>query len=82
MFRDVISRMEGIDILPLLGLFIFITLFIGMLIWVFRLSKNYIKTVSNLPLDDDNGKYDDDTNDPESTSRTASSDQSNKRNME
>lgn len=81
MYRDVISRMEGIDILPLLGLFIFIALFIGMLIWVFRLSKNYIKTVSNMPLDDDNGKYDD-TTDPENSSRTASSDQSNKRNME
>lgn len=53
MFRDVLSRMEGIDILPLLGLFIFFTLFIAMLVWVFHLSKNYIKTMSNMPLDDE-----------------------------
>jgi cytochrome c oxidase cbb3-type subunit IV len=51
MYRDILSRVEGIDIFPLIGLVIFFTFFVVLLFWVTRLSRNYIDTMENMPLD-------------------------------
>ncbi len=43
----------GIEIFPLISLVIFFGFFIGLLVYVTRLSKPYIETVGALPLDDE-----------------------------
>lgn len=51
MFSEHLSRIEGISIYPIVSMIIFITLFLAMLVWVFRLDKKYISKMENLPLD-------------------------------
>ncbi len=69
MFRDVLSAIEGIAVRPTLALLIFVALFVAMLIWVIRLSREYIENAKNIPLnedkppDDDDDKDDDDKDD-------------------
>ena len=53
MFRDVLSTVDGITLLPILAMLIFIALFVMMLIWVIRLGRDYIDKVKNIPLDED-----------------------------
>jgi len=53
MFRDVLSAIDGITARPTLALLIFIALFIAMLIWVLRLSREYIDNAKRIPLDED-----------------------------
>ncbi len=53
MFRDVLSAVDGITVLPVAAMLIFITLFALMLIWVFRLSRDYIEHARHIPLDDE-----------------------------
>ncbi|MDX6746388.1 CcoQ/FixQ family Cbb3-type cytochrome c oxidase assembly chaperone [Polaribacter sp. PL03] len=54
MLRFVKNYMEsitGIEIYPLISLLIFFTFFVALFIWVYTAKKEYIDTVSNLPLD-------------------------------
>lgn len=43
--------MTGIEIYPIISLLIFFTFFIVLFWWVISAKKEYIKTVSNIPLD-------------------------------
>lgn len=55
MLKFVKSHMEsitGIEIYPLISLLIFFTFFVVLFWWVFTAKKEYIKTVSELPLND------------------------------
>jgi hypothetical protein len=45
------EKIEGISIYPVLAQFIFISFFILMLIYVFRMKKENIDELKNLPLD-------------------------------
>ena len=57
MLKFVKGHMEnitGIEIYPLISLLIFFTFFVVLFWWVITAKKEYIKTVSNLPLDKDN----------------------------
>jgi len=45
------DSIEGIEIYPILSLIIFFTFFVVLFWWVFTAKKDYIETVSNLPLD-------------------------------
>lgn len=45
------ESMEGIEIYPIISLLIFFVFFVILFWWVFTAKKDYIKTVSNLPLD-------------------------------
>jgi cbb3-type cytochrome oxidase subunit 3 len=54
MLKFVKNQMEsitGIEIYPMISLIIFFTFFVALFWWVFTAKKEYIKTVSNLPLD-------------------------------
>lgn len=46
----------GIDIYPIISLFIFVLFFIGVLWYVRKMDKRYVEEIKNLPLDlsDDN----------------------------
>ncbi len=48
------ASIDGIEIYPIISLLIFFTFFVILFWWVFTARKDYINTVSNLPLEDDN----------------------------
>ncbi|MBC2845817.1 CcoQ/FixQ family Cbb3-type cytochrome c oxidase assembly chaperone [Winogradskyella flava] len=57
MLKFVKNHMEsitGIEIYPLISLLIFFVFFIALFYWVITAKKEYITTVSNLPLDNQN----------------------------
>lgn len=57
MLKFVKGHMEsitGIEIYPLISLLIFFIFFVTLFYWVFTAKKDYINTVSNLPLDNQN----------------------------
>lgn len=59
MLKFVKNHMEsitGIEIYPLISLLIFFIFFVVLFYWVITAKKEYIKTVSNLPLDNQNDK--------------------------
>ena len=54
MLKYIKNHMEsitGIEIYPMISLLIFFTFFVLLFWWVFTAKKDYIKTVSNIPLD-------------------------------
>lgn len=48
------ESISGIEIYPIISLIIFFTFFVVLFWWVFTAKKEYIKTVSNIPLDNQN----------------------------
>jgi cbb3-type cytochrome oxidase subunit 3 len=50
-FLDQVTGMEGYLIT---SMFIFLSFFIGLLVWVFKADKKYIQKMKNMPLDQDN----------------------------
>jgi cytochrome c oxidase cbb3-type subunit 4 len=59
MFKEVLQSIEGIEFYTIVSMLLFILFFIGMTIWLFKVDKNYIKKMSELPL---NEKYNKDSN--------------------
>ncbi|MBU3821754.1 CcoQ/FixQ family Cbb3-type cytochrome c oxidase assembly chaperone [Flavobacteriaceae bacterium XHP0103] len=62
MLKFIKGHMEsiaGIEIYPIISLLIFFIFFVVLFWWVFTAKKDYIKTVSNIPLDKDNNQNDD-----------------------
>jgi preprotein translocase subunit YajC len=66
MIRNYLQSIEGVEIYPLISLVVFVLFFVIMFIWMFRIDKNYIKEMEELPLDLENniklnstGKIDD-----------------------
>jgi len=57
MLKFVKNHMEsitGIEIYPMISLLIFFFFFVGLFYWVITAKKDYISTVSNIPLDNEN----------------------------
>ncbi|ULC58905.1 CcoQ/FixQ family Cbb3-type cytochrome c oxidase assembly chaperone [Flaviramulus sp. BrNp1-15] len=57
MLKFVKNHMEsitGVEIYPIISLLIFFIFFVVLFWWVFTAKKDYIKKVSNLPLDNQN----------------------------
>lgn len=50
-FLDHVTGMEGYLIFSMI---VFFSFFIGLLVWVFKADKKYIKEMENLPLDKNN----------------------------
>ncbi len=53
MYKEILQSIEGIEIFPLISLFIFLALFVGVVIWIVKLDKGYVKEMKTLPLDSD-----------------------------
>ena len=51
--KDHLDTIAGVEIYPIISLLIFFLFFVGLTIWVVTAKKEYIKTVSNLPLEND-----------------------------
>ncbi len=52
--KNIFEGIAGIETFPLISLSIFFIFFIGLIYYVVKMSKNYIKSVENLPLENDN----------------------------
>ena len=53
MFKDYLQSIEGVEVYAIISMIIFITFFIGILIWLFKVDKQYIKKMGELPLEKD-----------------------------
>jgi flagellar biogenesis protein FliO len=53
MFKEVLQSIEGIEFYTIVSMLICILFFIGMTIWLFKVDKNYIKAMSELPLNEE-----------------------------
>ncbi len=52
--KNHLESISGVEIYPIISLLIFFTFFVVLFWWVLTAKKDYIKTVSNLPLDNQN----------------------------
>ena len=48
-----LTSIEGIEIFPIISLVIFFSFFVGLGIYMFKVDKEKIKELKNLPLDED-----------------------------
>jgi len=53
MFKHYFEQIEGIGFYPILSLLIFFLFFSGLLIWVMRVNKGYVREMAQLPLKND-----------------------------
>jgi hypothetical protein len=51
MIKNVIEHLATVDTYGVISILLFFTFFMGMLIWAVRLKKDYLNSMSNLPLD-------------------------------
>lgn len=58
-FINYLSEISNVEIYPLISLLIFVLFFTGLIVYVIRSDKNYIKKMSDMPLEnsDDNLNY-------------------------
>lgn len=52
MFKYYFEQVNNVEIWPIMSLIIFVSFFIGLLIWVMKADKKYIQAMSNMPLND------------------------------
>lgn len=53
MIKEYLQSIDGVSIYPVISLIIFIVFFAVIIIWMFKVDKNYLKKMSNLPLETD-----------------------------
>ncbi|MBK9981758.1 MAG: CcoQ/FixQ family Cbb3-type cytochrome c oxidase assembly chaperone [Saprospiraceae bacterium] len=51
-FSNYLEHITGVSIYPLVSLGLFVVFFMGVLIWSYRIDKNEIEHMENLPLND------------------------------
>jgi hypothetical protein len=51
MFRNIFSHIAGIEIYPILTLLFFFSFFIAVAFMAFKLDKNFVSYMGNLPLE-------------------------------
>ena len=56
MIRNLLQSIEGVEIYPLISLLVFIIFFVVILVWMFKIDKNYIKEMEQLPLESNNNR--------------------------
>jgi cytochrome c oxidase cbb3-type subunit IV len=52
MYKNVLQSIEGVEIYPIISLLVFVVFFAGLLVWVLRVDKSYIKEMELLPLEE------------------------------
>jgi len=53
MHKELLQSIDGVSIYPVISLIVFVVFFAVILIWMFKVDKNYIKKMENLPLEKD-----------------------------
>jgi hypothetical protein len=54
MYKDILGSVEGVELYAITAMIVFILFFVGIIIWLIKVDKNYIKKMSKLPLQEDN----------------------------
>ena len=49
--KELLQSIEGVSIYPMISLIVFMLFFTVIIVWMFRVDKNYIKKMENLPLE-------------------------------
>jgi cytochrome c oxidase cbb3-type subunit 4 len=52
MYAEILQRIEGIEVFPVISLVLFVIVFSGMLIQVCRVDRSRLDRMAALPLDD------------------------------
>ena len=52
MYSDILRRIAGIEIFPVISLLLFVSVFTVVLVWTVRLDATRIGSLERLPLDD------------------------------
>jgi hypothetical protein len=52
MFSKYLSAIDGISAYPIFSLFVFVPFFVLVTIWVFKLDKQFLNYMGEMPLDD------------------------------
>lgn len=47
------TSIDGIEVYPILSMSIFVLFFAGMLWWIIRMDKDYIKDLENYPINEE-----------------------------
>jgi cytochrome c oxidase cbb3-type subunit 3 len=55
-FINYLESIAGVGIFPLISLFIFFIFFLLLIIWAFRVKKDYIVVMKNIPFEDTDQK--------------------------
>lgn len=55
-FSNYLSSIDNISIYPLITMVLFISVFVGAVIWIVTRDKEYISELEQIPLDNDNFK--------------------------
>ncbi len=55
-FSNYLSSIENVSIYPIITMIIFLTVFVGVLFWIFTRDKEYISELEQIPLDNDTFK--------------------------
>jgi cbb3-type cytochrome oxidase subunit 3 len=53
MIRNVLTHIGGVEVYGIASIILFLVLFLGMLVWAFRLRRNHLDAMGRLPLEDD-----------------------------
>ena len=51
MYKELLQSIEGIALYPIISLIVFVLFFSIILLWMFKVDKNYIKKMENLPFE-------------------------------
>jgi hypothetical protein len=55
MYKEVLENIQGIGLYGIISICLFFVFFTGVLLWSCALKKNYLNTMGNLPLEDNEG---------------------------
>ncbi|MFZ2322285.1 MAG: cbb3-type cytochrome c oxidase subunit 3 [Ignavibacteriaceae bacterium] len=53
MIKEYLQSIDGVSVYPIISLIVFVVFFAALLVWVFKVDKNYIRKMENLPLEKD-----------------------------
>lgn len=53
-FSNYLTAIENVGIFPLISLVLFLSVFVGAILWIVTRDKEYISELENIPLDKDN----------------------------
>lgn len=53
MIKEYLQSIDGALIYPIISLIVFILFFAIIIVWLFKVDKNYLKKMENLPLEKD-----------------------------
>jgi hypothetical protein len=56
MFKHYFESIDGIEIYPLFSLVVFFLFFAALIIWVFKVNKDYLRKMEVIPLENTDGK--------------------------